>query len=147
VQVDDSKLSADDVLTVNTLQGVTARARPVLYRLNGPDYDVFLGTLRDVWGVANDTRYIAGPLAQLAAAVAPAAGISQYVLCNLDDDSTMAALTMAGLASSEWSARARALASRCLAESQKLLLVVAEAYIACTPANQASTCQAGQFSQ
>lgn len=86
----ESALSADDLFTLQSLQGLFAREAPLIYRsgVAGNGASTWLNVLQTVHGVTP----VAAP--SVAAFLPKARGIAQgYVLANLGDASTTAAIT------------------------------------------------------
>lgn len=93
--VDDSQLSNDDVLTVSSMQGVTAITCPLIYRIQGSQstYAAFLAHLTPQYpGMTVNYTYetsVGGLLSLLRS------HFRGYVIANLTDGSTSTAFTVA----------------------------------------------------
>lgn len=93
--VDSTALSADDAYTLMTLQGVTSRVTPRIFRLDPSSaYSLWLNETASLWGVALD-RTCGSSLACLLAALK--GEVAGYALVALDDNSTNLGI-MAGVA-------------------------------------------------
>ncbi len=93
--LDPSGLSADDVFTLATLQGVlSSRFQPTLYRAApGSAYDLWRAELASVWGVEFDAARFAGGDVW-GAVSAFSQHISGFVVANLTDGSVNAAVAV-----------------------------------------------------
>lgn len=92
--VEDSYFSQDELLTVNTLQGVLAKKVPLIYRRYGSGYAVWLQDIKDNYSVNIDTalsKDFDGLIEHFKDS------IEGYVLCNLHDNSSNTAISLCGV--------------------------------------------------
>jgi len=92
--VDDSYFSQNELLTINTLQGVLAKKTPIIYRDYGSGYSVWLQLMKDNYAVNIDTTFskdFNGLINHFKDS------ISGYILCNLHDSSSNAAISICGI--------------------------------------------------
>lgn len=88
-------LSADDSLSLLSLQGALSKAAPTLYRCaTGSPYELWANVTAGVWGVALDYTYAAGGLHGALAAFSGRL-TDGYVLASLTDGSANVALAVA----------------------------------------------------
>ena len=92
--VKDQNFSNNQLLTIETLQGVLAQTKPQIYRLRSGGYGIWMEDLRNNYGVTLDYTYqsdFSGLLDHFKN------DISGYILCNSDDPSVNVAISMCGI--------------------------------------------------
>ncbi len=92
--IDEGHFTPAQRLTIETLQGILAQKKPVLYRLIPGGYTLWLSDLQEKYGVALDHSFetdFKGLLTHFKNR------ISGYILCSLNDASTNVALSLCGI--------------------------------------------------
>ena len=92
--INDSTLSPDDLFTINTLQGLTSRSSPSIYRVNDPSEGstLWLNELTTIWNVTTNSTFLNNSIPELLMFFREI--IDGYVISNIGDNSTSAALSI-----------------------------------------------------
>jgi hypothetical protein len=95
--VTDSRYTESQIVTIETLQGVLAQKKPRIYRNPSSIYSVYLNDFKTNYGVTEiDT--LDGKFAGLIAHFKDE--IKGYIICNLEDTSVNAAISLCGITQS-----------------------------------------------
>ncbi len=91
--VRDASFSESELLSINTLQGILAKKKPMIYRDHGQGYSIWITDIEDNYPVNIDKTYwedFEGLIENFKDSIAG------YVLCNLHDNSSNAAISICG---------------------------------------------------
>ncbi|MGQ8335852.1 GxGYxYP domain-containing protein [Sunxiuqinia sp. A32] len=91
--VKDANFSESELFTINTLQGILAKKKPMIYRDHGQGHSVWVKDIEDNYPVTVDKTFI-GDFDGLITNFKDS--ISGYVLCNLHDNSSNVAISICG---------------------------------------------------
>lgn len=90
----DNNFTESELFTINSLQGLLAKERPKIYRDHGQGYSLWIKDIEENYSVKIDNRFLNdfnGLIQHFKSK------ISGYVLCNLHDNSSNAAISICGL--------------------------------------------------
>ncbi|MCL5028191.1 MAG: T9SS type A sorting domain-containing protein [Bacteroidetes bacterium] len=95
--VTDINFSLNQLITIETLQGILAQTKPRIYRISSPSYMIWLNDLKKSYGVNVLTTYD-GNFTGLIEHFKDQ--IKNYIVCDLQDNSVNAAISLCGITNS-----------------------------------------------